>query len=103
LLKTQDFWGGRAQRIETVSPRRTAFECGKVNTMDNRNEQSALRFVGMGEVCRRLSLSRWTINRMISDGQFPRPVRPAAGSKSLFSEPEVDAWMRARLAEREAA
>ncbi len=47
-------------------------------------------------------LSRSTIYSKISDGDFPQPVN--IGSRAVaWIEREIDDWMQARIAERDAA
>lgn len=50
----------------------------------------------------RYSLSSATLWRMVSRGEFPRPVRLSAGV-TAWSEADLDAWDAARRAEGPAA
>jgi prophage regulatory protein len=51
------------------------------------------------EVCRRTSLSRASLYRLMSDGSFPRPV-PLHGVRKAWIESEIDAWIASRIAAR---
>ncbi len=44
------------------------------------------------EVCEMLGVSRSTLHRMINKGQFPRPVKPSAGTNRWPSR-EVEDYM----------
>ncbi len=57
-----------------------------------------LRFLGSKENERLTALSRWTLWRMEGAGTFPKSIK--VGSKRLWIESEVRAWMAARIAER---
>lgn len=49
-----------------------------------------------------LSVSRHGLTRMIEDGGFPKPIK--LGPRSIgFIKVEVDAWLNARMAARDAA
>jgi excisionase family DNA binding protein len=52
------------------------------------------------DVARATGLSRPTIYRKIRDGQFPAPVK--IGCASRWLRREVQSWIRARVAERDA-
>lgn len=54
------------------------------------------------EVCRVVGLSRQEIWRRRRDGSFPEPVR-LGGRRVGYSASELQAWMKARLDERDAA
>ncbi len=53
------------------------------------------------EVQARICLSKSTLYRLISAGQFPRPV-PLGIRARGWPEDEVDDWLEARRAERDA-
>ena len=56
------------------------------------------RVVRMGELLRRLQISRATVYRWVDGGKFPRPVR--LGERTIgWRESALSAW----LSEREAA
>lgn len=59
-----------------------------------------LAFVSIKETCKITSLSRTTIWKLEKEGHFPRTVR-LAGIKKGFVRSEVDAWMQARVADRD--
>jgi len=46
--------------------------------------------------------SRAWIYRLIEAGKFPKPIH-CGGNRIAFVESEVDDWIKARMAEREAA
>jgi prophage regulatory protein len=54
------------------------------------------------DVVRRTSLSRATIYKLAESNRFPAPLQLTEGRKAWVAA-EVDAWLSARLAEREAA
>ena len=49
-----------------------------------------------------ISYSRAQIYRKIKAGSFPRPVR-LGENRIAFAEQEIDDWIQARIAERDAA
>jgi len=58
------------------------------------------RFLRMTDVLDKIGFGETTLNELISGGSFPKPAR--IGSRAVrWSENEVDAWIAARLAERE--
>lgn len=59
------------------------------------------RFLRRPDVEHRVGLRRTTIYRMISAGEFPRPV--VVGGASVWPESEVTDWMARQVARRNAA
>jgi prophage regulatory protein len=59
------------------------------------------RLLTVEEVATRLSLSTGMVYKMIRAGTFPRPV--LVGTRSRWSEREVDDWITARMKQREAS
>ena len=55
--------------------------------------------IAIKEVCRRTSLSRASLYRLMAKGAFPRLV-PLTGTRKAFVEADVDAWIAARIAAR---
>jgi prophage regulatory protein len=53
------------------------------------------------DVCRRTSLSRASLYRLMAEGSFPKPV-PLHGVRKAWIETEVDAWIASRIAARNA-
>lgn len=51
------------------------------------------------EVAATLSVSRWTIRRLVDQGDFPQPVRIGDRSKGWLLS-EIEAWEQERMAER---
>jgi len=49
-----------------------------------------------------LTYSRDHLRRMVKAGKFPRPI-PLSESRIAWDEAEIDAWLKARAAEREKA
>jgi prophage regulatory protein len=47
-------------------------------------------------------LSASSIYRLVSEGRFPKPVKLAAAA-SAWVDQEIDAWLAARVAERDKA
>jgi prophage regulatory protein len=60
------------------------------------------RFIRRPAVENRTGLSRSTIYLLMQNGQFPKPVR-IGGRAVAWPEADVEAWLNARLAEREEA
>lgn len=60
-----------------------------------------MRFVSKRQVRELISLSFASIDRMEADGAFPKRLRH--GSRVFWLLSEVEEWMRARIAERDAA
>jgi prophage regulatory protein len=51
------------------------------------------------EVCRRTSLSRASLYRLMAQDAFPKPI-PLHGVRKAFIESEVNAWIASRIAAR---
>jgi len=62
----------------------------------------AERFVALPEVRRLVVLSKTEIYRRMARGEFPRPVS-LGGRRVAWLASEVERWMQARVAERDAA
>jgi len=60
------------------------------------------RFIRRPAVESRTGLSRSTIYLLMQNGQFPKPVR-IGGRAVAWPEADIEAWLNARLAEREEA
>ena len=58
------------------------------------------RLLSMNAVVHRTSLSRATIYRLASSGEFPPRVR-LLGARSAWIEDEVEAWIEERIASRD--
>lgn len=58
------------------------------------------KLLSIREVCALTSLSRTTLWAKIKSGQFPRPIRLGGGIRKAFIAEEIDAWVAARIAER---
>lgn len=56
-------------------------------------------FLRLPEVRTATGLSRSTIYRLITDGQFPKPIKLAARSVAWCAA-EIEAWMAGKLAMR---
>ncbi|MGV0909573.1 helix-turn-helix transcriptional regulator [Martelella sp. FOR1707] len=59
------------------------------------------RLIKISEVVDRVGLSRRSVYNQIARGEFPRPVRLGAQSVA-WPEAEIDAWVGARIAARDA-
>lgn len=57
-----------------------------------------VRLIGAATTGDRTGLSRWTLWRHEAAGKFPRHIK--VGTKTLWIESEVNAWIAARIAER---
>ena len=62
------------------------------------SEQSQEALLPLRRVCDRIGLHRATVYRMMATGEFPTPVK--IGTRSLWVESEVQAWISARIADR---
>jgi prophage regulatory protein len=60
----------------------------------------ALRYIRLREVSKRLGVGHSTIYRMIAAGEFPRQLKLSEHT-AVWVEREVDAFMNARIAERD--
>lgn len=60
---------------------------------------SATRLIRLPVVLERVGLSERTVYRYIASSTFPKPVK--IGALSLWVESEVNAWLEARIAERD--
>ncbi|RWD14162.1 MAG: AlpA family phage regulatory protein [Mesorhizobium sp.] len=60
-----------------------------------------MQIIPIKEVCRRVGISRTTVWQLIRDGKFPRLVQLTPKRKG-FVDSEIDAWINARIAERDA-
>lgn len=70
-----------------------------MNDRDHEND-GKLILISSKEVCRRIPFSRAQINNMVRAGEFPRPV-PIGPKRRAFIESEVEAWIAAKVAERD--
>jgi prophage regulatory protein len=52
------------------------------------------------DACRRLGISRTTLWKLVRDKRFPQPIR-IEGTRKGFLASEIDAWIAARVAERD--
>ena len=59
------------------------------------------RLVTMRELVERVPFSRVHIYRLIRDGKFPAPIK-LGDRRVAFLENEVESWVAARIAERDA-
>lgn len=59
-----------------------------------------MRILPRREVCIKVRLQRSAIYQRMAEGTFPKPVK--LGPKAVgWVEEEIDAWIRARMAERD--
>lgn len=65
------------------------------------HETKPLRLLRIADVKDRVGLSRTTIYDRIAKGDFPRPV--PLGTIVGWVESEIEAWINARIAERDQA
>jgi prophage regulatory protein len=64
---------------------------------------SAVRLLRLREVTDRTALSRATIWRMYSRGEFPKPIRAGNSCTTRWIESEVEDWIAGRIRERDEA
>ena len=57
----------------------------------------------IGDVVQRVGISRSTVYRMVRQGVFPTPCRPAGAAVALWSSTEIDSWVQAQLNRRACA
>ena len=56
-------------------------------------------FIPSKEVCRRTSLSRASLYRLMAQSAFPNPV-VLHGTRKAWIEAEIEAWINSRIAAR---
>jgi prophage regulatory protein len=61
---------------------------------------AAPRAITCKQVCARISMSKGFVYKLIKLGTFPKPLK--AGTTALWLVSEVDDWLAARVAERDA-
>ncbi|MCY4453731.1 MAG: helix-turn-helix domain-containing protein [Immundisolibacterales bacterium] len=61
-----------------------------------------LSLIGVGEVCRRLDISRPSLYRLLKAGRFPAPTYPGGMKSPRWSTDEVAAWIEGESAKRAA-
>lgn len=61
------------------------------------------RLLRLPQVIERTALKRSTIYDLMEKGAFPRPVKISGARQNAWVEAEVDAYIEARISEREAA
>lgn len=54
-----------------------------------------MRLLRMLEVLKRVGLGKTTVYRLISENEFPAPVR--IGAAALWSSEKIDEWIRSRV------
>lgn len=59
------------------------------------------RLLRLNEVLRIVGVSKPSLYRAVSRGEFPRPCKVFGARASAWSEAEVKAWVEARLASRD--
>ena len=64
------------------------------------DKKPPLRFLRLSEVAARVGLNKRTLQRMVKDESFPKPVRLHERSIG-FVEAEVEEWMESRMADRQ--
>jgi prophage regulatory protein len=63
---------------------------------------SALKFLSAHDLCAKgITFSRQHRHRLIRDGKFPVPVKIGDATNGFF-EAEIDDWIAAKIAERDA-
>ena len=51
-----------------------------------------MKFLSSAQVCKRIALSRATLDRMVNAGDFPAPLR-LTERRLAYKEADVDDWM----------
>ena len=62
--------------------------------------ETTLVFLPIDEVCKRVSLSRRTVEMYVESGDFPTPIQ-LTKRRIAFVESEVHQWMKERIADRD--
>ncbi|MCP5451468.1 MAG: AlpA family transcriptional regulator [Gammaproteobacteria bacterium] len=57
----------------------------------------AIRFIRLPEVCRTVGLPKSTVYKLMTEGDFPRPVK-LTSRVSAWLEEEIDGWKQERIA-----
>jgi prophage regulatory protein len=78
-------------------PRRAEQPAPPANTVSN---PAGLRYLRLRHVCERVGVGPSTIYKMMATGAFPRQVKLSVRT-AAWIEGEVDAFMNARIAERD--
>ncbi|MCZ8170439.1 MAG: AlpA family phage regulatory protein [Brevundimonas sp.] len=56
------------------------------------------------QVLERVPLSRAQLYQMMSEGRFPKPIKLGENARAVaWDDAEIDLWIEARIADREAA
>lgn len=73
---------------------------GRVRPLAGRIPPAAcpVRLFSLESVCAIVTLTRWTIERRIADGRFPRPL--ACGAVPRWLSSELETWIAERIATR---
>lgn len=70
--------------------------------MTNAASSTPLRFLRMPDVLRRTALSRSQLYELRDRDDFPRPVKTTGLRSVAWVESEINDWIAARIAERDA-
>lgn len=63
-----------------------------------------MKLIRLPETLAKTGLSRTRLYEAVSAGTFPKPVKLGPDARAIgFVETEIDAWIAARIAQREAA
>ena len=63
-----------------------------------------MKLIRLPETLAKTGLSRTRCYVLISNGEFPQPVKLGPNARAIaFPETEIDDWIAERIAEREAA
>lgn len=57
----------------------------------------ASKFLRLPEVCKRVGLAKSTLYKLVTEGEFPPPIRPTQRTAAWVEE-EIDAWQDQRIA-----
>lgn len=90
---------GRSPGVETGKIIEAFAE--SLSKMDaERHEARPYEYLPLREVCRRTTLSKTQLYRMVADGKFPRPV-PISEGRKAWVDKEVHTWMDEKRKGRE--
>lgn len=62
-----------------------------------------MQLLRLPDVMARTTLTRSAVYNLMASGHFPRPVKIGGGKLNAWPANEIDAWIEARIAAREAA
>ncbi len=59
---------------------------------------TTITFIRLPEVLERVGMSKAHVYRLIGRGEFPKPIKPTGQRMSRWSDADITAWQKARMA-----